>query len=106
MSKHDAITVTCPATADLCRCGLDPHPADVPHQCVDADPQCGGMWFDHPTDPNKLLVVRWPGLRGGPNAERAKRLGITDPPPGEPVEDYREVPFTVARGPITFLPPP
>ena len=84
---NPVITVTCPATLSECRCGLDPHPPDVPHQCVDPDPQCGGSWLDHPTEPNKMLVVRWPGIRGGSTTEIAERDGIVDPP--EPLEQDR-----------------
>lgn len=113
--------MTCDATLDRCTCGLDDHPAAVAHECVDPDPQCGGSWLDHPTDPALVLVVRWPGLRGNPVAiEHAARLGLTDPPPGETITEPRPpdddadmwamlgLPnlglIRVARGPIRYIP--
>jgi hypothetical protein len=94
-------------TAELygCDCGLAEHPVDVAHECDEPDPQCGGSWLDHPTDPSKVLVVRWPGIRpGGINEARAKAAGIVDPPDGEPVEHDRYYTFRVARGPIKYIP--
>lgn len=115
--------MTCHATLDRCTCGLDDHPADVAHECADPDPQCGGSWLDHPTDPALILVVKWPGLRGNPLAiAQAAKLGITDPPPGETITEARPhaddawvrfcarlglpstVPFKLVRGPIRYLP--
>jgi hypothetical protein len=67
----------CNAMFHLCCCGLDEHPANVPHECEDPDPQCGGSWLDHPTMHTHVFVVRFPGIRpGGPN-EGA--FGLTDP---------------------------
>lgn len=100
----------CGARLSNCVCGLLAHPSTVAHECQDPDPQCGGSWFDHPSDPDLVLVVRWPGLRGNPLAiEHAAKLGMADPPPGAPVEEPRDpAPYRVRmpRGPIKFLPPP
>lgn len=108
--KHDAITITCGARLSHCECGLDPHPADVPHECKDPDPHCGGSWLDDPDDPRKMFVVRWPGLRSNAAAQAlAAEDGLTDPPPGGPyVHDNRPMPigFAALRGRISFLPGP
>lgn len=98
----------CDAFCDRCECGLEEHPVDVPHHCETSDPQCGGVWFDHPTDPDRILVVRYPGLRpGGPNVERAARDGTADPIDGL-IDEPRPMSFWQAilrapRGPIRFM---
>lgn len=63
------VEVICGSRLAGCRCGLPPgHGGDV-HECAEPDPTCGGAWKDHPTDPNTVFVVRWPGTRpGGPNS--------------------------------------
>jgi hypothetical protein len=105
----------CEASLSRCRCGLDEHGPDVAHECVDADPECGGSWFDHPTMPDHVLVVRWPGLRpGGINADKGL---ATDPEPGEWILEPRPPemmfvegigwwPVKVPRGGYVFPLPP
>lgn len=108
MSKETAITVTCGARLSQCECGLDPHPADVPHECVDCDPICGGSWLDDPDDSTMFFLVRWPGLRGNERAmAMAAEDGLEDPPPGGPYpREERPLPhgyFPAPRGQISFL---
>jgi hypothetical protein len=55
----------CGATFHSCHCILEPHPPDVPHQCV-PDPTCGGSWLRHPDDdPGMVRVYAYPSGRPG-----------------------------------------
>lgn len=109
----------CTATLSRCECGLDEHPPDVVHECSDPDPKCGGSWLDHPTNPDLIMVVRWPGNR--PGGVNYGGLAV-DPPPGETTTEPRPTheeddwdgfwallgvpnlgPFTAPRGPINYF---
>jgi hypothetical protein len=112
----------CGATVARCCCGLEPHGPETPHECKEPDPTCGGSWLDHPTDPDRMLVVRWPGIRGNPETMKVaaeEYPSLTDPPPGEPSDEPRPMEMVyfpglgyfprrvrAPRGGIKFYPPP
>lgn len=100
------MTGKCEAVFHRCICGLDEHSADIAHECQEPDPQCGGSWRDDPTDPTRVVIVRYPGIRkGGPNVKFALEEGLVDPnPDGAPVVEDRDDPSVVraSRGGIRY----
>lgn len=107
----------CGAMSSRCYCvELEGH--DPPHRCEVPDPTCGGVWADHPTDPDKIIVYRWPGIRGDNPDSLAIAIeeGLADSDEGVETDRPEEVEFIpglglmpkirARRGGITFYPPP
>ena len=58
----DAAEVICGDRLYGCWCGLPPGHDGTLHECAEGDPQCGGTWRDHETDPSLVYIVRCPGF--------------------------------------------